>query len=397
MSDPLTVDACWKRWASPRQQQLIDAILDTGSLTAACAKIGMDKSNGSKAIAAVRVRAASAGYAPEHDMTKTVPEPFVVKGTSTLYDREGKPKLQWVKTSLDQALAARHMRDAVDALSEEIPRVDPLEPPAHTLAHLATLYTITDFHLGMMAWHKEGGADWDLRIAERVLIGALEQLAGGAPRARLGIVNVGGDFLHSDGLIPVTPMHGHVLDQDGRFSKIVATAIRCIRRLVDIALMRHETVELLIQEGNHDLAGSLWLRHMFGALYENEPRVRVNTSELPYYAIQHGKVMLGFHHGHLKKNDQLPMLFAAQFPQMWGETTRRYAHCGHRHHVEEKEHSGMTVIQHPTLVARDAYAARGGWIADRAASAITYHAEYGQVGRNTVTPEMLDGADMRAA
>jgi hypothetical protein len=99
--------------------------------------------------------------------------------------------------------------------------------------------------------------------------------------------------------------------------------------------------------------------------------------------------MLAFHHGHLKKNDQLPILFAAQFPKIWGATEKRYAHCGHRHHVEEKEHSGLTVIQHPTLAARDAYAARGGWIADRSVRAITYHAEFGEVGRNVITPEML--------
>lgn len=106
-------------------------------------------------------------------------------------------------------------------------------------------------------------------------------------------------------------------------------------------------------------------------------------------AWQHGETMLGFHHGHLKKNDALPLLFAAQFPRMWGGTTRRYVHCGHWHHVSEKEHSGLTVIQHPTLAARDAYAARGGYHADRKVSAITYHAQHGEVARNTVVPEML--------
>jgi len=49
----------------------------------------------------------------------------------------------------------------------------------------------------------------------------------------------------------------------------------------------------------------------------------------------------------------------------------------------------MTVIQHPTLAARDAYAARGGWIAERQVTSITYSDKYGQVARNTVTPEML--------
>jgi hypothetical protein len=128
---------------------------------------------------------------------------------------------------------------------------------------------------------------------------------------------------------------------------------------------------------------------MFKALYENDSRVQVIDSELPYYVHTHGNIMLAFHHGHLNKNDRLPLLFAAQFPQQWGLTTKRYCHTGHRHHVEEKEHSGMTVIQHPTLAARDAYAARGGWLAERQVSAITYHETYGQVSKITVIPEML--------
>jgi hypothetical protein len=129
---------------------------------------------------------------------------------------------------------------------------------------------------------------------------------------------------------------------------------------------------------------------MFRALYENEPRVTVIDSEMPYYVYQHGQTMLAFHHGHLKKKDDLPILFASQFPKVWGNTTKRYAHTGHMHHVDEKEHSGITVIQHPTLSARDAYAARGGWISERAATVITYHERFGQVARNTVVPEMFE-------
>jgi hypothetical protein len=47
------------------------------------------------------------------------------------------------------------------------------------------------------------------------------------------------------------------------------------------------------------------------------------------------------------------------------------------------------VIQHPTLAARDAYASRGGWVAERSVSSITYSDKFGQVARNIITPEML--------
>jgi hypothetical protein len=99
--------------------------------------------------------------------------------------------------------------------------------------------------------------------------------------------------------------------------------------------------------------------------------------------------MLGVHHGHKVKNEALPLLFAAQFPEVWGRTTKREIHCGHRHHRDEKEYNGGTVVQHPTLAARDAYAARGGWIAERAAWAMTYHKAFGPVGRVCISPEML--------
>ncbi|MES9148553.1 hypothetical protein ABER20_12025, partial [Cutibacterium acnes] len=49
-----------------------------------------------------RAKLAKSGWSPEHDMTKTVPEPYMVKGTSTLYDKDGQQVLQWVKTSVDR-------------------------------------------------------------------------------------------------------------------------------------------------------------------------------------------------------------------------------------------------------------------------------------------------------
>ena len=49
----------------------------------------------------------------------------------------------------------------------------------------------------------------------------------------------------------------------------------------------------------------------------------------------------------------------------------------------------MSVLQHPTLAARDAYAACGGWIADRCVTALTYHAEFGEVARNSIVSEMV--------
>lgn len=394
MTEPI-IDPRLSEWATPTQQKYIDAINEHGSGSKAAKALGLAKNAVNEAIARLKKAAALKGYSPEHDMTRTVPDGYLVKGVSTYYDKEGKPAGQWVKSAVDAERQAAIQRAAFEAMAGELPRLAPIAPPAATNDSLANLYTLTDSHVGMLASKSENldpDGSWDLKIAERVLAGCFEHMVDSSPAARVGIVAQLGDWMHSDGMgmiSGVTPISGHSLDQDGRFPKVVKAAIRILRRVVDYALAKHEIVVVLMAEGNHDLASSVWLRAMFQALYENEPRVRVIDSDLPYYVYQHGQTMIAWHHGHLSKNSQLPILFASQFPKMWGETTKRYAHTGHRHHVEEKEHSGMKVIQHSTLASRDAYASRGGWMSERECTSITYHSTYGQVARNTVTPEML--------
>jgi hypothetical protein len=323
------------------------------------------------------------------DAHHAAPEHFHVKGVSTLYGPEGDVVQQWVKTDQDAFQRHEMLRAAAEALKEEIPRQAPIHVSTTCLEKLCNLYTITDFHIGMLAWRHEGGADWDLQIAEKTLTSCFSHMVMNSPPAKYAVVNQLGDFLHTDGFLPLTPASKHVLDADSRFPKIVQVAVRSLRSIVNMALTRHEHVHVLMAEGNHDPASSVWLRALFMALYENEPRVTVEDSPLPYYAYQHGKTMLAFHHGHMKKADKVGGVIPAQFPKMWGETTKRYVHTGHLHHTHEKEDAGITVIQHPTLAARDAYAARGPWHAERAAKCITYHTEYGEVGRNIVTPEMV--------
>lgn len=385
--DPKLFDFC-----TPRQREVLEAYEAEDSGPAAARALGdVDRTYPDKVLRDVRRKAARLGYAPGNFEQGTAPG-YLMGKVTVQRNAHGDVERTWERQSPDAILAIEALRSAVEAMAGEIAPAAPVAAPVGILSDLLTLYTFTDYHVGMLAWHKEGGADWDLTIAEEMGVKAMAALTAGAPSSKRAIVNIQGDFLHWDGLTAVTPQHGHVLDADGRFSKVVDVAIRLIRHLVAQALAKHEQVTLLICEGNHDLASSLWLRKLFAALYENEPRVTVNDSDLPYYAIEHGKTLLGFHHGHLRKNNQLPALFAAQFREAWGRCPKVYIHTGHRHHKEVKGETGAEVYQHPTLAARDAYAARGGWWSEREITALHYSARYGYAGANNVTPEMLEKA-----
>jgi len=388
----LKIDPNLYNYCTPRQREMLEAIELHGGARAASLAMGVNMGAASDAYVAVKKKAALRGYAPENDFTRPVPQGYVTKGVSTYYNSEGKPSGQWVKASLTQEALVEAMRETVAGFKDQIQPAAAIAAPAASQEHLCNLYTFTDYHLGMLAWHQEGGADWNVSKAEQTIIAALIQMVNQSPTAHTAVLNIQGDFLHTDGKTPVTPTAKHVLDADSRFPKIRRAAIRIIRSLMTVCLQRHQQMYLIIAEGNHDVESSGWLADLFAVHYEEEPRVTVNDSVLPFYVFEWGQTMIGVHHGHKVKNESLPLLFAAQFPQEWGRTTRREIHCGHRHHRDEKEYNGVTVVQHPTLAARDAYAARGGWIADRAAWAITYHKKYGAVGRVMVTTEMMEDA-----
>lgn len=314
------------------------------------------------------------------------PEGYMLKGTSTYVNKNGVQAGQWIKTdrAIEQLYKLQHK--VLEQLKKELKPLKRIAAPKVKDADLLSLYTMTDCHVGMLAWDKETGEDWDLSIAEACLTNTFLQMIDSAPAAATGIVNQLGDFLHFDSLTPETPAHKHVLDADSRYQKVVEVAVRILRRVIEHALTKHDKVRVYMNEGNHDPAGSVWLRVMFAQLYADNPRVYVERSPNPYVAYLHGETLIGFHHGHLSKTVKLPQIFSQQFRTDWGKSTHAYVHTGHLHHVEEKEHPGVNVIQHPTLAAKDAYAARGGWLSKRQATRMDYHKIRGEVGRATLIP-----------
>lgn len=349
---------------------------------------GITERNVMAACARIRNRAAKQGFSPEHDMVHTVPDGYKVKGTSTLY-KDGDPVIQWVKSDIDLQRQMELMKEAIDALNEEIKPEKKIDKPKVKKSDLAHLFVITDYHAGMLAWHEEAGADWDLQIAEDTLVKWFAQAIEQSSQADVAVFAQLGDFLHFDSLEAVTPASRHILDADTRFQKLVRTTIRVIRRVIRMLLEKYPKVHVKWCDANHDPASSAWMREFLTALYDKEPRIEVDNSADTYYCFEWGKTALFFHHGHKRKVANVDTVFAAKFREVFGRTEHAYAHMGHYHSIDIKETNLMIVSQHRTLAAPDAFASRGGWMSGREAQVITYHKEYGQVGSQTISYKMI--------
>lgn len=322
------------------------------------------------------------------DTREIIPDGQLIKSTSILYDADGNKKLTWIKTDQERQEKESRYEAILEALQDDIVHAPITPRPADSNESLCSVYIISDFHLGQYSSFNETGADWTLESAVATIKGWIDSAIQSTPNAKQAILCDLGDFLHTDGLLPITPASGHVLDAGARFRDTARVAIELFDYAIQRLLSKHDGLRVIIAEGNHNMDSSYWMTLAVSRRYENDPRIEFDFSQIPYYAFKWGQTSLFFHHGHKKKMGEISRSLAAQFRDIYGTTKYSYAHVGHLHHRELKEDSLMVVEQHSTMAAKDAYSARGGYHSERGASVITYHDKHGEVGRVSIRPEM---------
>lgn len=369
--------------------EIVEALRVHGTTTAAASALGCHHSNIVRRRKALVLRGL---WKPDD---KIVPHPYHVKGKSILYDRNGEERMAWVKADVRFDDIKEKIQQVVEGFKDEITRVGKGEVfPQNPASDLLNLFILTDFHLGLKAWHEEtGGEDWDLQIAEDFMIRWMECAMERMPSAEVCVFAQLGDFLHWDGMLAVTPQSKHVLDADTRFGKLIRVAIRLTRYIISKLLTKHNKVVVMHVPGNHDQSSAPWLAELTETAYELDDRVIVEKGTGLYFSYEHGSTSLFFHHGDKRRGLRLADTLVSMYREVFGRTKYSYAHTGHLHSHEIKE-GVMVIEQHRTMSPLDAYAAGGGWRSGRDAKIITYSKNYGEVARVTVTPEMIKAGNI---
>lgn len=376
-----SIDPALETFANPRQLEYIDAIRKNGGITAAAKALNVGQSTISESIDRLKKSAALRGYAPEHDLKKPVANGQYLRGASTLYDKDGNLKLQWVKSATAPEVALQVLTEAAATAFRDYAGISPKIPMPKTKAmtpELLAVYKLGDPHLGMLAWGKQSGEDFDLEIAQRDLLTAMDYLVSMSPAAETALILNAGDFFHTDNMDNETWRNRHKLDVDGRWSKIVAVGIRLTRRLIERALEKHKRVIVRCNIGNHDDHSSQWLAQLLMAVYENNPRVQVDPSENHFYYLEFGANMIASAHGNHGKPRDYPEIMATDQPAMWGRTRHRICYLGHVHHESVFEGRGAVVEYLRTLAARDNYAHENLYRSGRDMQCDVWHEETGR-------------------
>lgn len=307
------------------------------------------------------------------------------------------PSVAWIKTKATkdspgysvmlrpQAPSPEDVAEAIRETLGDLPAIPAVDPPAHADADLCTLYPIADAHIGMKAWGRETGEDYDTQIAVERLQSWLARCIAASPSSDLGIILGVGDLLHADDNSNQTPASRHSLDVDTRHFKTVRSTIAALASSIELALTKHNRVLVRILRGNHDEHAYVAVLFALAERFRDNPRVDVQEDPGEFFVRQFGKVLLAAHHGDKAKAERMVLFLADEYNGLWGNTDHRYLWTGHLHHFKAQDIGGVQWEQLRAVTARDAYAYSHAYTARAQLQAITYHREHGEVSRIKVS------------
>ena len=382
-----------KQFATTRQCEIIDAVIKHGSQGKAAKYLGINSRSLERGLQSAKRQAAKRGWSPQHDYVHSVPDTHVVKGVSTFYDSDGVPIRQWVKSDLKKESQEAALQAFADGLIQELPKYKPSpKKPMTELPEYLTAFAIGDAHIGMkVTKERNGDSDWNLEIAERVTVGAIEKLIHASGGSDTALMIDLGDFGHSDGLHN-TSSAGTAMDVDGDYGNSVCAQVRVYRRSIDLLLASYNKVILMMVRGNHNSSTSRCMNIMLQAFYEGEPRLTVLDNAHKFQHITYGNNLLVTHHGDRMKPQRAFEYTARSLSTEWGQCEHKHLLMGHVHHATSVEIGGMLCETFQALPAGDAWHSDSGYGAKRTMSSIVYCKEFGEIQRHKVGIDQLEEA-----
>jgi len=315
---------------------------------------------------------------------RSVPFGHHVKGVSTLYDGNGLPRAQWVKTRTDAFDPDAFVEYLNDALKDHSFAPVQFNKPQYLDSEVMMVYPLADLHLNMRTTAQETGADWNLKEATQLTVKSFTRLVAKSDNTETAILLNLGDFFHTNDAKNATPRSGNILDVDAGYMPMLVAGAMLMIELIEIALQKHKTVIVRNIPGNHDPESSVALTVALWTRFHAEPRVQLDMRHDDFFFHRFGTTLIGANHGHRLKPVDMALKLATERADDWGKSKYRYFYFGHIHHETLKEIGGVRVESFQTLSPKDKHANDGGYVSGRSLTAISIHESDGEIGRHRV-------------
>lgn len=381
------------------QRNYVNAVNENGGIVAAAKALGhSDYAYLSRTISAIKKRAALQGYSPEHGWTHPVPSTHVAKGVSTYYKETETTPAGWVKADLRQEAYNELVKAAIASFIEDVPQIPVAPVPLDYQTDIIPWIQIGDAHLGMLAHMAETNQNFDLKIGERELCGAMAQLIDELPTCERLVINDLGDGTHYENMKGETEASGHRLDYDGRFPKMIKVYSRAMRFAIDRALTKAKHVDVIINQGNHSETNDIWMRELIEVAYGHTGRVHALENTNVFIGYRMGNTLVMVHHGHKCPANRMVGVMTTDFRKDYGETEFHYIDQGHvHHHFVSKEYPGVVIESWNHLPPGDKWAHEAGYRSRKAITVVLRSKTFGEVGRRLLPIEEVRARILKAS
>lgn len=252
-----------------------------------------------------------------------------------------KARLERIEELFKYKKAAEIFIDMINGYQPPVLRVEPRDLTGIVEKNLLEI-SIFDLHIGKLAWGGETGENYDVKIASKRFLNAIETLlrhASGFQYSKI-LFPIGNDFYNSDTIFNTTTK-GTQQDEDLRWQKTFKVGARLIVDGINLLKQTGVPVDVVVIPGNHDFERSFYLGEYLDAWFNNDPIVHVNNGASPRKYYRFGKVLLGLTHGSEEKESSLPLLMATDIESKphWSETLYHEWHLGHIHRKRNVRYS----------------------------------------------------------
>ena len=182
-------------------------------------------------------------------------------------------------------------------------------------------------------------------------------------------INLLGDIFHSDSMVLGTTTKGTRID-DVDMVTAIEEAKMFVETIVLDARCYANNVFVNMVVGNHDLSISYVFGQYLKARFQ-DTSIKFNVKLQHRFACRvNDNIMMCLAHGDLGRRN-LPMIFATEYPGIWGATKERVCFTGHLHHQKKEvtapvdDKDGMTIYQQPTIKPNDYYEIKNGYVTSK--------------------------------
>jgi hypothetical protein len=302
-------------------------------------------------------------------------------------------KQYWYKSKMFSIFAGSKTKSLEDLKSEIISGMKQHSPKYPTIkkkkvgrdedAYLLVIDP-ADIHIGKLGSKFETGEEYNVSKAVARVEEGIDGLLEKVSKFEIDkiVLILGNDILHTDNTRRTTTS-GTPQDTDGQWYDNFLIAQKLYVSIIE-KLMSIAPVHIMHNVSNHDYMTGWMLSETIRCWFRNVGWVTFDTTMRHRKAYQYHNNLIGATHGDGAKQDQLPILYAQEFKDMWAKTDNRYIYGGHVHHKTSKDYVGITYETSRSASGTDGWHHRNGYQhSTKAIEAYLHHKKQGQVARFT--------------